>query len=188
MAGRRAVNLVRKQIRFNQPCIAHFSSQIAHCIYAGFFIIQRCRQLVINLFGAFKPCHPFCISFCSPHDSFHSYFFEFKILDATSQIVARQCVTHQTALSPQIAHNASWNANLLWLHAHAHNIRQPKSSSRRWPQIEGWLAFGAGLTRSLGNWDCQILPYASGRKPANLYLVSTNYSHPRNVRFDPQTF
>jgi hypothetical protein len=30
------------------------------------------------------------------------------------------------------------------------------------------------LTRSLGKWGCQILPYASGRKPANLYLVSTN--------------
>jgi hypothetical protein len=31
MAGGRAVHLVRKQIRFNQPCIVHFSSQMALC-------------------------------------------------------------------------------------------------------------------------------------------------------------
>lgn len=100
-----------------------------------------------------------------------------------SQIVARQCVTHQTALPPQIAHNASWNANLIWLHAHAHNIRQPKSSSRRWPQIEGWLAFGAGLTRSLAPTNVTRAAYVAIRKLSDLTPEPT-----KAARLPPSTF
>ena len=81
------------------------------------------------------------------------------------------------------AHNASWNANLTWPHAHAQNIRQPKSPSRR-------------CRWAFGKWGCQMSPSGLSRKldlcgwnskQPNLYLVSTK-SVTSSQGCDPQTF